>query len=57
MKILNKIIQKWFCCHEWEEQKLIEEYGKGNSSRPHTVHCLYICKKCGKIKTIKIRAV
>lgn len=26
MKFLNKIMQKWFCCHEWEERKLIQEY-------------------------------
>lgn len=54
MKFLDKIIQKWFCCHEWEEHKLIEEYDNDKSIRPNTIHCIYICKKCGKIKTIKI---
>lgn len=54
MKLLDKIIQKWFCSHEWEERKLIETYDNDNSIRPHTIHYIYICKKCGKIKTIKI---
>lgn len=54
MKLLDKIIQKWFCSHEWEERKLIEAYDNDNSIIPHTIHYIYICKKCGKIKIIKI---
>lgn len=57
MKFLDKIIQKWFCCHEWEERKLIQEYYDDKSIRPIRVHCIYICKKCGKIKTIKITGI
>ena len=56
MKFLDKIIQKWFCCHEWTKVEEIDEFDKDNSIRPHTIHCVYICKKCGKIKTIKIQA-
>lgn len=56
MKVLNKIIQKLFCCHEWTKVEEIDEFDKDNSIRPHTIHYVYICKKCGKIKTIKIRA-
>lgn len=55
MKVLNKIIEKWFCCHEWTKVEEIHEYVKSNSVRPQKIHYVYICKKCGKIKNIKIR--
>lgn len=48
MKFLDKIIQKWFCCHEWKERHVIKEYDNDKSIRPHTIHCVYICKNMVK---------
>ena len=51
--IIN-LINKWACCHDWQIKKEIE------------VECddegvyhkfIYVCKKCGKFKTINSRRI
>ena len=49
-----KLINKWACCHDWELKKEIEvecDYG--------TIYhkFIYVCKKCGKFKTINSRKI
>lgn len=52
--LIECIIKKWFCCHEWEflfERDVEEVDDWGDSSIYTTRH--YFCKKCGKYKKIK----
>ena len=53
-RLVDAIIKKWFCCHEWEflfERDVEEVYDWGDSGSYTTRH--YFCKKCGKYKKIK----
>mgnify|MGYP003290621795 CR=1 FL=1 len=46
LEIIKDIFSKWACKHEWKlvkEQYCMFQY-----------HYVYICKKCGKVKHIKI---
>lgn len=53
-RLIDAIIKKWFCCHEWEflfERKVEVVDDWGDSSWYTVYH--YFCKKCGKYKKIK----
>ena len=53
-RLIDAIIKKWFCCHEWEflfERKVEVVDDWGDSSWYTVRH--YFCKKCGKYKKIK----
>lgn len=52
-KLILQLLQKWACCHEWEVHKLVQSYLEGHS-RPAEIVEVLICKKCGKIKKIKL---
>ncbi len=46
MSLIDAIIKKWFCCHDWE---II--------SRTEYIDCFALllkCKKCGKLKRRKV---
>lgn len=49
-RLIDAIIKKLFCCHEW---KFLfgEEVRNDFGSIYHVSH--YFCKKCGKYKRIK----
>lgn len=46
--IIN-LINKWACCHDWQLEKEIE-VECDNRTIYHKY--IYVCKKCGKFKTI-----
>lgn len=53
-RLIDAIIKKWLCCHEWEflferEVEVVKDWGDSNL---YTVRH-YLCKKCGKYKKIK----
>lgn len=55
MKLFNKI----FCCHDWVEKERKNYsnyifYSKGCEPKPDYINILYVCKKCGKFKTITL---
>lgn len=51
--LIECIIKKWFCCHEWEikieEDAIASDIVKG--TKQFTIYHLF-CKKCGKYKKI-----
>lgn len=53
-RLIDAIIRKWFCCHEWElvEKRLVEERDEFGDSSFYTVFH-YFCKKCGKYMKFK----
>lgn len=51
-KALIKLVEKWACCHKWEEYQASKTYG--NSLIPSKIEYTLICQKCGKIKKIEI---
>lgn len=58
MELLNRIIEKYFCLHQWFERYKIEEtYTKGEKCEEKTfieTRVTLICSKCGKIKQITL---
>ncbi len=50
---MSKIIDKLFCCHEWETIKEAEFYEDGYDSPSYTT-LLLCCKKCGKLKKVRL---
>ena len=52
--LIDAIIKKWFCCHEWEYlfERRVEAVDDWGDSSWYTVSH-YFCKKCGKYKKIK----
>ena len=51
-KLIDAIINKWFCCHEWEIIKTTE-YTDSTEYTDCFVHLLK-CKKCGKLKKKRV---
>lgn len=52
MNIIKQIINKCFCCHEWEKLERVDMY---SNTLPSIITIYYCCKKCGKIKKIVIK--
>ena len=51
--IIN-LINKWACCHDWQIKKEIEvECDDGGVYHKF----IYVCKKCGKFKTLNSRKI
>lgn len=53
-KALIKLVEKWACCHEWTINKITRTYENFYDKRPSKIEETLICKKCGKIKKIKL---
>lgn len=53
-RLIDAIIKKWFCCHEWEltDKRRVEVVDDFGDSSYYTVFH-YFCKKCGKHRKIK----
>jgi len=56
---LKSFLRKLFCNHEWEDESRFR-FGKpvlcsdGSEYTRHVVHCYKRCKKCYKIKKLKV---
>lgn len=51
--IIN-LINKWACCHDWELKKEIEvECSDGATYYKF----IFVCKKCGKFKTLNSKKI
>ncbi len=51
--IIN-LINKWACCHDWQLNKEIEVECDGEIVNHKFI---YVCKKCGKFKTLSSRRI
>ena len=51
--IIN-LINKWACCHDWQINKEIEVECDGEIVSHKFI---YVCRKCGKFKTINSRRI
>lgn len=49
-RLIDAIIKKWFCCHEWIY--LYDDVVKDDFGGTHNISH-YLCHKCGKFKRIK----
>lgn len=51
--IIN-LINKWACCHDWQIKKEIEVECDGGTLYHKFI---FVCKKCGKFKTLNSRKI
>jgi hypothetical protein len=54
MGLIKDILSKYACHHEWEVHKEIHGFSSENLIIPELIEQVLICKKCGKIKKIKL---
>lgn len=58
MNLIKQILNKWFCCHEWKfiEKIIYDEFDIAGfeSKLPIKSKWYFVCKKCGKIKQVKV---
>lgn len=52
--ILNKILEKFLCKHDWQLFETNAVYSTLEYNMPDYYIHILICKKCGKIKKIKL---
>jgi hypothetical protein len=53
-RIIQQIIDKLFCLHEYEEKHYRNVMENESDTLPLYSKVTYMCKKCGKIKQIKL---
>ena len=53
--ILNKLLDKWLCKHDWELFETHEVYTTFEFNMPEYHVYIFICKKCGKIKKVQVK--
>lgn len=52
-KIIDSILNKYFCCHNWEIFHKYETFATDNTDELPTRTIIHIlCTKCGKIKKL-----
>jgi hypothetical protein len=49
-EIIINLINKWACCHDWQ---LVRETRVETDFGGSYVSLIFVCKKCGKFKTLK----
>lgn len=57
MGFIKDILSKFSCHHEWHVHAKSETYNSADDYKhryPYRIEQILICKKCGKIKRIKI---
>ncbi len=54
MQFFKKILLKLSCLHDWELRRRVYTYEDGSCKYPYKYEELYVCRKCGKFKKIKI---
>ena len=52
-EIINKLLEKWMCKHDWDLFKHIKVYDEFSKDMASGHKYIFICKKCGKIKKVK----
>lgn len=48
------MLSSLFCKHDWEFEQQIRVFSAEIDITPHTIRNVYICKKCLKVKRIKL---
>ncbi len=52
-KIIESILSKWFCCHNWDVLHQYQIFSKNNTGKlPNRTIVHMYCTKCGKIKKL-----
>jgi Fe2+ or Zn2+ uptake regulation protein len=54
MSFIKDLLSKISCHHEWQVHTETSTYEYAHSKRPCIVEQILICKKCGKIKRIRL---
>ena len=54
MGFISELLSKWSCHHEWMVHHETHEFENDYSKRPCRIIETIICKRCGKIKKIKL---
>ena len=52
MTLIESIKRKFLCCHDWEH---VETVHTSNVFGIENMIYIVVCKKCGKIKKVKVR--
>lgn len=50
-RLIELLINKWTCCHEWE---VVETVHTSNIWGIERMIYIVVCNKCGKIKKVKV---
>lgn len=53
-KLLTQLLEKWACKHEWVTYQKCDVYDEFSRKIPSHLEFILICKKCGKIKKIRL---
>lgn len=53
-KLIQAIIDKYFCLHDWKLEYEANQYETATSKLPYKIKRFYICTKCGKVQKIDI---
>jgi hypothetical protein len=53
-RIIQQIVDKLFCLHEYEEKHYRSVMSHESDTLPLYSKVTYMCKKCGNIKQIKL---
>lgn len=53
-KLLTQLLEKWVCKHEWVTYQKCDIYNEFSGEIPSRLEFILICKKCGKIKKIRL---
>lgn len=51
---IKNILLKLSCLHEWELRRRVYTYEDESCKYPYKCEILYVCRKCGKFKKIKV---
>lgn len=51
---IKNILLKLTCLHDWSFRRMVYTYEDGSCKYPYKCEILYVCRKCGKFKKIKV---
>lgn len=53
-KLLFQLLEKWACKHEWSKFREVNVYDEFSGSLPINTKYMFVCRKCVKIKKVKL---
>jgi Fe2+ or Zn2+ uptake regulation protein len=54
IELINQILAKWGCMHQWKIHDEVNIFHSDKENRPYKVRQILMCTKCGKIKKIEL---
>lgn len=49
-KLIDAIIAKWFCLHQWIVESHVKHVEKSTDTLPRHQNWRYLCTKCGRVR-------